>query len=32
MLKRWGVWLAVVVRALNLVSAEPGIPFARTPR
>ena len=28
MLKRWGGWLAVVVCALNLVSAAPGIPFA----
>ena len=28
MLKKWGVWLAVVVCALNLVSAAPGIPFA----
>ena len=27
-LKRWGVWLAVVVCALNLASAAPGIPFA----
>jgi uncharacterized membrane protein (DUF2068 family) len=27
-LKRWGVWLAVVVCALNLLSAAPGIPFA----
>jgi uncharacterized membrane protein (DUF2068 family) len=26
-LKRWGVWLAVVVGALNLLSAAPGIPF-----
>jgi uncharacterized membrane protein (DUF2068 family) len=26
-LKRRGVWLAVVVSALNLVSAAPGIPF-----
>jgi hypothetical protein len=26
-LKRWGVWLAVVVSALNLLSAAPGIPF-----
>jgi len=26
-LKRWGAWLAVVVSALNLVSAAPGIPF-----
>jgi len=28
MLKKWGVWLAVVVCVLNLVSAAPGIPFA----
>jgi hypothetical protein len=28
LLKRWGVWLAVVVCALNLLSAAPGIPFA----
>jgi uncharacterized membrane protein (DUF2068 family) len=28
MLKKWGVWLAVVVCALNFVSAAPGIPFA----
>ena len=27
MLKKWGVWLAVVVCALNFVSAAPGIPF-----
>ncbi len=26
-LKRWGVWLAVVVGALNLLSAAPGMPF-----
>jgi uncharacterized membrane protein (DUF2068 family) len=28
LLKRWGVWLAVVVSALNLLSAAPGIAFA----
>ena len=29
-LKRWGVWLAVAVSALNLVSAAPGIFAAPT--
>ena len=28
LLKRWAVWLAVAVCALNLLSAAPGIPFA----
>lgn len=28
MLKRWGVWLAIVVCVINLLSAAPGIPFA----
>jgi hypothetical protein len=28
MLKKWGIWLSIVVWALNLVSAAPGIPFA----
>lgn len=28
MLEKWGVWLAIVVCALNLVSAASGIPFA----
>ena len=28
MLKRWGMWLAIVVCAINLLSAAPGIPFA----
>ena len=27
MLKRWGAWLAVVVSALNLLSAAPGVAF-----
>ncbi len=27
-LKRWGLWLAVVVSALNLLSAAPGVAFA----
>ena len=30
LLKRWGIWLAVVVCVLNLLSAAPGIPFAPT--
>ncbi len=30
LLKRWGLWLAIVVCALNLLSAAPGIPFAPT--
>ena len=30
LLKGWGVWLAVAVSALNLVSAAPGILFAPT--
>ncbi len=28
MLKKWGIWLSIVVCALNLVFAAPGIPFA----
>jgi hypothetical protein len=28
MLKKWAVWLAVVVCVINLASAAPGIPFA----
>ena len=30
LLKRWGVWLAIVVSALNLLSAAPGIFAAPT--
>lgn len=29
-LRRWGVWLSVVLSALNLPSAAPGIAFAPT--
>jgi hypothetical protein len=29
--KRWGMWLAIVVSALNILSAAPGIVFAPTP-
>ena len=28
MLKRWGVWLAIVVCAINLVFEAPRVPFA----
>jgi len=30
MLKKWGVWLTIVLSALNLLSAAPGIAFAPT--
>ncbi len=30
MLKRWGVWLSIILSALNLLSAGPGIAFAPT--
>ncbi len=29
-LKRWGVWLTIVVSVLNILSAAPGIAFAPT--
>ncbi len=29
-LKRWSVWLAIILSALNLLSAAPGIAFAPT--
>jgi hypothetical protein len=29
-LRRWGVWLSVILSALNLLSAAPGIAFAPT--
>jgi hypothetical protein len=28
MLKKWGLWLTVVVSVLNLLSAAPGVVFA----
>ena len=31
MLKRWSVWLTIVVCVLNILSAAPGIAFAPTP-
>ncbi len=30
MLKRWGMWLAIILSALNVLSAAPGIAFAPT--
>ena len=30
-LKRWAVWLAILVCALNILSSAPGIAFAPTP-
>jgi hypothetical protein len=30
-LKRWGLWLAIVVSVLNILSAAPGLAFAPTP-
>jgi len=30
MLKRWSLWLTIVVSALNILSAAPGIAFAPT--
>lgn len=30
LLKRWGLWLAIVVSALNILSAAPGLAFAPT--
>lgn len=29
-LKRWGIWLTVILSALNVLSAAPGIAFAPT--
>jgi len=29
-LKRWGMWLAIILSALNLLSAAPGLAFAPT--
>jgi hypothetical protein len=31
MLKRWALWLAIVVSVLNILSAAPGLAFAPTP-
>src|SRR5215208_3115581 len=31
LLKRWGLWLTVVVCVLNILSAAPGLAFAPTP-
>jgi hypothetical protein len=31
MLKRWALWLTIVVSVLNLLSAAPGLDFAPTP-
>ena len=28
MLRKWGIWLAIVVCVLNILDAAPGIPFA----
>jgi uncharacterized membrane protein (DUF2068 family) len=28
MLKKWSIWLTIIVSALNLLSAAPGITFA----
>jgi hypothetical protein len=30
-LKRWGLWLTIVVSVLNILSAAPGLAFAPTP-
>ena len=30
MLRRWGIWLTIVVSVLNLLSAAPGVAFAPT--
>ena len=31
MLKRWALWLTIVVSVLNILSAAPGLAFAPTP-
>src|SRR5215211_4762470 len=31
MLKRWSLWLTIVVSVLNILSAAPGLAFAPTP-
>ena len=31
MLKRWGLWVTIVVSVLNILSAAPGLAFAPTP-
>lgn len=30
MLRRWGVWASIILSALNLISAAPGLAFAPT--
>ncbi|MGH3087383.1 MAG: hypothetical protein ACRDSJ_08705 [Rubrobacteraceae bacterium] len=30
MLKKWGVWLAIILSVLNILSAAPGLAFAPT--
>jgi hypothetical protein len=31
LLKRWGVWLTILVSVLNIISSAPGMAFAPTP-
>jgi hypothetical protein len=31
MLKRWSLWLTIIVSVLNILSAAPGLAFAPTP-